>query len=67
MIGPGRVASAAEAFATRDQGSRASMHRRSIIVVVGMVVALTATISRSRQPYDVLIRNGRVLDGSGNP
>ena len=42
--------------------------RKSLIVVVGMVVALTTTIfTQPAPPYDVLIRNGRVLDGSGNP
>jgi N-acyl-D-aspartate/D-glutamate deacylase len=39
-----------------------------IIAVTAILVALTARIST--QPaarYDVLVRNGRVLDGSGNP
>ena len=42
--------------------------RKFIIVVAGMLVALTVTIStQPASPYDVLIRSGRVLDGSGNP
>jgi N-acyl-D-aspartate/D-glutamate deacylase len=45
--------------------------RRLIIAVAVTLAAATATTSttstQTTAPYDVLIRNGRVLDGSGNP
>jgi N-acyl-D-amino-acid deacylase len=42
--------------------------RIRLIVFAALVLFLTASISTQTPPrYDVLIRNGRVLDGSGNP
>jgi N-acyl-D-aspartate/D-glutamate deacylase len=44
---------------------------RPLTVVVGLIVAFLApgyaTAQRDSVVYDVVIRNGRVLDGSGNP
>ena len=38
-----------------------------VLAIVGLLFALGITIIPQAPPYDVLIRNGRVLDGSGNP
>src|SRR5205809_5653020 len=38
-----------------------------VFAVVSFVLALAAAPGSQTPAYDVLIRNGRVLDGSGNP
>jgi N-acyl-D-aspartate/D-glutamate deacylase len=44
-----------------------AVHRR-LILFAGIVLLLTAApFTQTPARYDVLIRNGRVLDGSGNP
>jgi N-acyl-D-aspartate/D-glutamate deacylase len=40
---------------------------RTFVSAVWVVVSLTAAAPQAPNRYDVLIRNGRVLDGSGNP
>src|SRR6266487_245392 len=37
------------------------------LAILAPLIGLSATVLSQTQPYDVLIRNGRVLDGSGNP
>jgi N-acyl-D-amino-acid deacylase len=44
------------------------MNRASIALVIGVAFALSLTcVDAAAQSFDVVIRNGRVLDGSGNP
>lgn len=43
------------------------MMRRSVIVVLVLLAAGWFSPSTAQQPYDLLIRNARLLDGSGNP
>jgi N-acyl-D-amino-acid deacylase len=45
------------------------MHRRTVLSFVLIVFAAIATAAarQSQPPFDVLIQNGRVMDGSGNP
>jgi N-acyl-D-amino-acid deacylase len=40
----------------------------AFMVCVGAAAAIpTAAVQNTQQPFDILIKNGRVLDGSGNP
>ena len=44
------------------------MRARSVLgVTCILIAALAAVRAQTREPYDVLIRNGHVVDGSGNP
>ncbi|WP_419165221.1 hypothetical protein [Candidatus Palauibacter sp.] len=41
--------------------------RARLAALIALTAVLCASMPASAQSYDVLIRNGRVLDGSGNP
>jgi N-acyl-D-amino-acid deacylase len=41
--------------------------KSSVLAVFALASAFGVTVLPQAPPYDVLIRNGRVLDGSGNP
>jgi N-acyl-D-aspartate/D-glutamate deacylase len=43
-----------------------AMKRRGLILIV-LVAALSSLSAQTPQQFDILIRNGRVLDGTGNP
>lgn len=43
------------------------MRRSATVLTVGCLSAVVALTAQAPATYDVLIRNGRVLDGSGNP
>jgi len=38
-----------------------------VLAIFALLSAASGTVTTQTAPYDVLIRNGRVLDGSGNP
>src|ERR1700682_6371960 len=38
-----------------------------VLAIFGFLSALGVTLVPQAPPYDLLIKNGRVLDGSGNP
>src|SRR5258706_7887232 len=38
-----------------------------VLAILGLLLGLSVTVVPQAPPYEVLIRNGRVLDGSGNP
>src|ERR1700704_5904842 len=38
-----------------------------VLAIWALLFALSVTVLPQAPPYEVLIRNGRVLDGSGNP
>src|SRR5258708_36560149 len=38
-----------------------------VLAIVALLIGLNVTVLPQTPPYEVLIRNGRVLDGSGNP
>src|SRR5258705_6320219 len=38
-----------------------------VLAIVALLIGLRVSVLPQTPPYDVLIRNGRVLDGSGNP
>jgi len=42
-------------------------HCCASLLLLTLIVIAFATESRAQERYDVIIRNGRVLDGSGNP
>src|SRR5438034_9839796 len=37
------------------------------LAIAALLIGLSVTVLSQTLPFDVLIRNGRVLDGSGNP
>jgi N-acyl-D-amino-acid deacylase len=43
----------------------AMMHRGFTLIAI--IIAISALSAQTPQPFDILIRNGRVLDGTGNP
>lgn len=44
------------------------MHSRRCLTVVAITLAAAALVSRAQEPaFDLLIRNGRVIDGTGSP
>ncbi len=43
------------------------MSRRSARWLPWLLVALAATATAAETPFDLVIRNGRVVDGTGNP
>jgi N-acyl-D-amino-acid deacylase len=44
-----------------------SCDRRSFLCLVAVVCLGAASGATAQEPYDIIIRNGRVLDGSGDP
>src|SRR5258706_15634032 len=38
-----------------------------VLAILALLLGLSVTVLPQGPPYEVLIRNGRVLDGSGNP
>jgi hypothetical protein len=46
------------------------MFLRTLLLILGaglLLAACVKTASQSNKPYDLLIRNARVVDGTGNP
>src|SRR5437016_4865700 len=43
------------------------MNRRHLVVVLLLVLAVVSSLSAQTNNYDVIIRNGKIIDGSGNP
>src|SRR3954468_12854738 len=44
-----------------------TIHLMRLPLTMAALLALSATLASQPARYDILIRNGRVLDGSGNP
>jgi N-acyl-D-aspartate/D-glutamate deacylase len=54
--------------ARRDSEQEELMRRYTIVAaVIGLVFAVAAALRGQAPAYDVLIRGGRILDGTGNP
>ncbi len=40
---------------------------RSVLIVVGLAIALASGAAQPRAEFDLLVRGGRIVDGTGNP
>ena len=43
------------------------MSRRTVCVILFSLATAFPLSATAQEPYDILIRNGRVLDGTGTP
>ena len=43
------------------------MNRLHLVVAALLTVAVVSSLSAQTTTYDVIIRNGKIIDGSGNP
>ncbi|HSJ23032.1 MAG TPA: amidohydrolase family protein, partial [Longimicrobiales bacterium] len=50
-----------------DDAMNARSLTRSLLLVVALLIAAVGDTAAQQQPYDLVIRNGRVMDGTGNP
>src|SRR3989442_6011148 len=58
----------ADIFSRSKTASRADLHmRRLVIIVAALFVAGYVAAQRAPDRFDVLIRNGRIVDGTGAP